>query len=574
MSSRIRQEHRSVDAQSRPVRRGRPGGGSRSTAGLAEIRRSLYNLLARSIPLDQLCHQTELLLSDALGMDARLHLPQTISHEQWQYRSIGPEVDAEADPGDQLMPEQLLDATDSQEHGPASPPLSFYWSMAAATTDAALGESDWAFHGADAADDQQAGDGRGPTLLPVALGRKSIALLSLSVADKGSLCPWQRKFLNDMLPSVALAIRHCLQHQRQRKGLRTLATRLRAMRTLKHLRLAAQRPDVSDRQLAADLHSIMSAALCPADPRILLRVRIGRAVSADAGFRPSRLAAKAEFMVDGQALGDVQTLLAPVAPKATGRCPAVEISSHLRSVLLVEAAEEISAGLLERQLCRQNDLAAEEECRRLARDLHDKVGPALTGISLLAHSLSQRLAGQHPELASIAADLSRTASSAVRDVRQLSHRRSRQGEPSGSAQQVLREIAARTRRQYGLECQLELSDEAAGLKEPTLLENISAIAQEAIVNAVRHGHADVVKLRLQRRRERLIFSIADDGCGFETCKQRQAGGIGIDNIRQRAADLGGRLSIQAHPGKGTTLYCRFPAQNFFAEAGDSSLWRP
>ena len=523
---------------------------------MTEVRHKLYGLLARPLPPNELCHEIEQLLGKALAAKVRLHLPNPLYLQQ----SHASEYDRAADEpisGQSSKPIQLSE---------------YSWMMAGIGGDVANDRPQWATEaGTAAGDTAAAGTAEGEAiLLPVAFGRRSTALLSLRRSRPLSAA--MRHFLDDMLPSIALAIRHSLQYQRQRQATTNFATRLRASRTLEHLRSAAQRSEASQKELAEDLHAILVAALRPADPRLLLRVRIGRAVCSDPHFRLSRLAGKAEFCVEGRVLGDLQTMLAPVAPDETQWLP--EISSHLRSTLLVDAARQITIGLEHRQLVRQYQCANRDERHRLARELHDSVGPALTGVALLAATLQQRLAAHDAETSALAADLSRVASQAVSQVRDYSHRQA-QSSTAANLRQALRQIAKRTRQQYGMQCDLELKDEVADLKQPTLVANLSAIAQEAIVNASRHGRARQVRLRLERRRQRLIFTIVDDGCGFDQKQhEKSSSGIGLQNIRQRAADLGGRLSIQAHPGQGTTLHCRFPAHYFFAEAEDCAIWRP
>lgn len=502
---------------------------------MTDVRHGLYALLARDLPLAELCHELEQFFGELLNARASIHLPAPLYRHMVCAPSAAGPADGNAD------------------------------------DDRAVGRPQWASAplNGEAGEMTDSGDDR-LLLLPIAIGRRSTALLGVHHCQ--SLAPAMRKFIDEVLPMVAVAIRHSLRYQRQRQAINTFATRLRATRTLEHLRHAAQRVDVSHKQLANELHSILIAALRPADPRLLVRVRIGRSVCADPGFRLSRLAGKAEFNVEGRLLGDVQTMLAPVAPEEIQWLS--EISSHLRSTLLGEASRQITIGLMHRQLLECYRNVCRSERRRLARELHDGVGPTLTGVAMLAASLQQRLAGTDEQASVIAADLARAASQAVRQVRDYSHQQARSAAP-GDLREALGQVARQTRGRYGIRCRLDMQDEVAKLKRPELISNLSAIAQEAIVNAARHGRADGVHLRLEKSRQQVVFTISDDGCGFDAQQQTHDQlGIGLDNIRQRAADLGGRLTIQAHPGKGTTLHCRFPAHYFFAEAEDCAIWRP
>jgi signal transduction histidine kinase len=78
------------------------------------------------------------------------------------------------------------------------------------------------------------------------------------------------------------------------------------------------------------------------------------------------------------------------------------------------------------------------------------------------------------------------------------------------------------------------------------------VAQEALNNILRHAHATHVTLHLAYRDGQHILEIRDDGCGFDPQSPRM-GEMGLDNMRQRIAEIGGRLDIISAPGQGTTI---------------------
>jgi signal transduction histidine kinase len=82
------------------------------------------------------------------------------------------------------------------------------------------------------------------------------------------------------------------------------------------------------------------------------------------------------------------------------------------------------------------------------------------------------------------------------------------------------------------------------------------VVQEALHNVVQHAHAKKVEVRVARDDRRLLLSIADDGQGFNA---RMEKGMGLIGMKERVGGLGGRLSIESAPGKGTVLRVELPA---------------
>jgi signal transduction histidine kinase len=86
------------------------------------------------------------------------------------------------------------------------------------------------------------------------------------------------------------------------------------------------------------------------------------------------------------------------------------------------------------------------------------------------------------------------------------------------------------------------------------------IGQEAIGNAIRHGHATRVDVTLDYRRGSLALHISDNGCGFDPEAHNHAshGHWGLKNMRERAEDIGGHLGITSSPGSGTRIQLLAP----------------
>ncbi len=85
------------------------------------------------------------------------------------------------------------------------------------------------------------------------------------------------------------------------------------------------------------------------------------------------------------------------------------------------------------------------------------------------------------------------------------------------------------------------------------------VAQEALHNALRHSGAEHVDVSLARHGQGALLRVADDGCGFDTGRVRRAGRhLGLVSMRDRAGGVGGKLTVESVPGKGTAVEMEVP----------------
>lgn len=203
--------------------------------------------------------------------------------------------------------------------------------------------------------------------------------------------------------------------------------------------------------------------------------------------------------------------------------------------------------------------AQEAERRTLARELHDEVGQVLTAIkvelSLAQRELDQRGLSAHSltEAQSIADGALHT----VRDLTQLLHPAALDdlGLPA-AIDASLRGLA----RRHDIDVDLSQSGMADRLPRETEVAAYR-IVQEALTNVARHARAAHCHVRLCRVPSSLTVEVEDDGRGFDidaaTGENRR--GLGLISIRERAAHVGGKLSIVSTPGHGTRLSVELPA---------------
>jgi signal transduction histidine kinase len=205
-----------------------------------------------------------------------------------------------------------------------------------------------------------------------------------------------------------------------------------------------------------------------------------------------------------------------------------------------------------RALSAQVVAAQERERRAIARELHDEVGQALTGL-LLDVGAAAALAGEGAAKARLEAAAA-TAERTVEEVRRiaLSLRPSMLDDLGlvAALEWQAREVGARS----GLAVKVE-AEEAAGDLPDEHRTCIYRVAQEALQNCVRHARAKQVRVALRREGATVRLRVEDDGRGFVAGRTR---GLGLLGMEERVAQLGGRLRVASEPGRGATVVAELP----------------
>lgn len=204
--------------------------------------------------------------------------------------------------------------------------------------------------------------------------------------------------------------------------------------------------------------------------------------------------------------------------------------------------------------------ATEAERRRIAHDLHDGVGQSL---SLLVSGLRSAHDGiTEPEVARRCLALQTLAESALRDVKRLAlGLRPSLLDDLGLAP-ALERVAADTREHHSIDLALDVSA-VAGERLPERVETaVFRIVQEALSNVLRHSGANRASVRVWRRNGCVEVAIEDNGKGIEPAHlgAPRPGHLGLTGMRERAALLGGTLSVESAPGRGTCVTATIPVE--------------
>jgi signal transduction histidine kinase len=197
-------------------------------------------------------------------------------------------------------------------------------------------------------------------------------------------------------------------------------------------------------------------------------------------------------------------------------------------------------------------VATLEERQRLARELHDSVTQALYGVTLYAEAAARLLSSGEVGLAADhLRELRDTAQEALREMRLLIFELRppvlRTQGLAAALQARLEAVEGRA----GLETEFKVEGE--GRLPLEIEEELYRIAQEALNNALKHAQAHSISVSLRRDQRTVILEIADDGIGFDPTNAQGHGGLGLRGMEERAAQLGGRLTVRSRPGEGTTI---------------------
>jgi signal transduction histidine kinase len=207
---------------------------------------------------------------------------------------------------------------------------------------------------------------------------------------------------------------------------------------------------------------------------------------------------------------------------------------------------------------RSRELSVMQERSRLARELHDAVTQKL--FSIRAHARAAAvLAGREPfdpdrvkaEIEVVGA----LGAEAQAELRAVIDGLAPPDLQDGGLASSLRRYAVMAGRAYGIPVTFTAA-ELPALKPPAEAA-LYRVAQEALHNALRHSGAGTIRVRLARTPSRVTLEVKDDGHGF--APEAPSGGVGLASMRQRAASVGGALSIRSGT-RGTLVRMTVPAQ--------------
>jgi signal transduction histidine kinase len=199
----------------------------------------------------------------------------------------------------------------------------------------------------------------------------------------------------------------------------------------------------------------------------------------------------------------------------------------------------------------------EEERTRIAREVHDELGQALTGLKLDLSWLATKLAKNSPPVRTKIKTMTAHIDATIQTVRRIATEL-RPGILDGlglvaAIEWQANEFQSRTH----IPC-VVTSTVPDTQWDQDFITVFFRIFQETLTNVIRHASASRVDVRLTEENRQLVLTVADDGRGISEEEIANTRSIGLIGMKERAMLIGGDVSLVGTPGKGTTVSVRVP----------------
>jgi PAS domain S-box-containing protein len=207
-----------------------------------------------------------------------------------------------------------------------------------------------------------------------------------------------------------------------------------------------------------------------------------------------------------------------------------------------------------RRLEREIQTVSEREQRRIGQDLHDGLGQYLTGIACMVKVLGAKLAEKKLPEAGDAQRITSMVNETIQQTRDLARGLCPVELETNGLQAALQELASRVTKLFNTKCEfnsagvVQMYDNAAAV-------HLYRIAQEAINNAIKHGHASEIALGLTSANGQIVLTIQDNGSGLPTNGNHKPSGMGMRVMNYRAAMIGANVQVENLSDGGALVKC-------------------
>ena len=223
-----------------------------------------------------------------------------------------------------------------------------------------------------------------------------------------------------------------------------------------------------------------------------------------------------------------------------------------RPIMVGGAAIDITEN---KRLEREIQETSEREKRRIGQDLHDGLGQYLTGIACMVKVVEQKLTTQNLAEASSVKQITNMVNETIAQARDLARGLCPVELENNGLHAALEELAGRVSR-TNVNCTFR-SPQTIKVYDNATAVHLYRIAQEAVNNAIKHGHAKNITIGLTTQNNQVLLSVEDDGRGFPKGGPK-SNGMGLRVMHYRAGMIGANITIEPGADGGTLLRCLVP----------------
>ena len=199
----------------------------------------------------------------------------------------------------------------------------------------------------------------------------------------------------------------------------------------------------------------------------------------------------------------------------------------------------------------------EEEKSRIAREVHDQLGQALTALKIDTIQMEKKIPTDLTDLKSQAKSMTKVVDDTIKNVQQIAMELRPPVLDAFGICEAIAWQAGEYKNKLGLHFDLNCLQEPIDL-EKGLQTALFRIFQESVTNIVRHAKATQVQVRMNYDKGRLIFEIADNGIGIKKEAIDSSESLGLVGMTERAHPWSGEVEFEGLPGKGTTVKITIP----------------
>ena len=238
----------------------------------------------------------------------------------------------------------------------------------------------------------------------------------------------------------------------------------------------------------------------------------------------------------------------------------LETRVQQRTAELKQTNTRLHAAIIERNRLEHELLdITERERRRIGLDLHDDLGQKLSGVALMLKGLERKLAKRRLAEAKDASKIHMLVQQAMSHASDLAHDLATIDVKENNLPAALKDLADHVKDLFEISCRFK-ADESIPPMEPSAVNQLYKIAQEAVTNAIKHGKARKVGITLTNGSDKVVLQIKNDGLPFPDLESRSTG-MGLKIMNYRASIIGASLEIKGTGASGTLVTCSLPIES-------------